>query len=693
MTQDSFTAAERIGATLDVLADALVDDRASHYPAASLSGFGRADHPAAAALFGLRIGTDGPGRLTVHGLGTVIEGSTLRGAGAEGGAQTAAQLLARYGGGAVLGVSGAEAAGQFQLPVSPETSAPGLRPSFPGVLAELASGRDTVEPEELATGAGAEVRMVVPPVFHPLAARGSGAARTGQLAETAEELFAGGDAQSRKDWAVLSALLADPSAAAGVVFAGVAALSVAGRPSHASLVVSLASCRTPVAQLATDLADARAEAEVWTVLLPSGPAVVLVEGRTSPVPAALTRDGVRRWAVSSVAQAFLPLPDGASVLTVQLGTVQSADWELYAGAFAEILKSIQVAWDGVLAAEPVAAPAAPAPAPTAVPEPAPYVEPYAAPSIPVQPVAAAPVAAPVPPAPPVAAPPAPPVPAFAPAPPQEQAPKGTPVLVPPADFNPFAPPAPPAAAEQAPKGTSVLVPPADFDPFAPPAPAAAGAAAQQAPKGTSVLVPPADFDPFAPPAPPAAAEQAPKGTSVLVPPADFDPFAPPAPAAAGAAEQAPKGTPVLVPPADFNPFGASSAPAAPVAAPVAPAPQAPVADPFGTVTKEVPKDPFGTVAAPTAGAPSFAPPVAAPPAPTQPPMAGKRTPVMVPPADFNPFAPPAPPAAAEESEPAKGTPVLIPPADFNPFAAAAPAAPAAPPAPPAPEPAKHNPFG
>ncbi|MDH6124678.1 hypothetical protein [Kitasatospora sp. GP82] len=723
MIQDDFAGAEQIGATLDVLAAALLDGRATHYPVASLTGFRRDAHQSASALFGLRLSPNGPGTLTVRGLGTVVAGSTADPSAPD--AAVAAELLSRFGGGAVRGVFASAHgldAGQFQLPVGADrTDDEKLRPSFPAVLAELAADRQTVAPEELSTGSGVEIRLVVPSVFHALAVRGATPARTAQLAEVAEEIFAGGDLRTRKEWAVLTGALAQPLGTAGVLFAGVAALRVSERPSHASLVVSLTHRPVQVSELATQLADSRPHAEVWTVLLPSGPAAVLVEGRTSPVPPALSSDGQPYRTSSSVAQAFVPLPDGASVLAVQLSVAQPEDWELYMAAFADVLKSIQLGWDGVYGAQlpipvqtqsptdPYAAAAPAVPAPTdpyaAAAQTAPATDPYTAapaqsqsqspqPVIPPQPTSAPPIpsAPPVPPA----APAAPPV-AVSVAAAEQSAPKGTPVTVPPADFNPFAPPS-----------ASV------------PAQSAAPAEEARPLKGTPVQVPPADFNPFAPPAPsaaaPAAAAPAPgKGTAVQVPPADFDPFAPPAPSTAPAANaSAPgKGTPVQVPPADFNPFGTPASPAPVPAAPAAaPAPQpAQSADPFGTVMNNEPTDPFGTVTtgsspARAAAAPAPAPTFAAPPPPSAPPTVpapGKGTPVHVPPADFNPFAPPAPstapaaeaPAATEAPAPGKGTPVQVPPADFNPFAPPAPStAPAAnAPAPATPEPPANYPFG
>ncbi|MEV6210002.1 hypothetical protein [Kitasatospora sp. NPDC051914] len=662
MTLDGFAAAERIAATLDVLAEALLDERATHHPVESLTAVRRDGHSSAEELFGLRISPGGPGVLTVRGLGTVVEAGTARSTGSAAGATAA--LAARYGAGEVCGVpvdgtsgDGGAAPAAFQLPVLPEPGDSKLRPPFTAPLAALASDRPTRGPEELSTGSGVEVRLVVPTVFHPLTARGGGAAVAEHLAEVAEEVFAGSRAAERRTWSVLAASLADEAAAAGVVFAGLCALDAGGRTSHASLTVSFHPHSGPADELAVRLADARPHAEVWTVLLPAGPAALLVEPRTSPVPAPVAADGQRRWAISSVVEAVLPLPDGASALVLQLGTVQADDWELYTAAFADVLQSVQLGWDGVLAAPPQAAAQQAVPAAAQAPAPEPIAPPVPAPPVPVPP-------APVP----TVAPEAPTLPqaSFEPVPAAPPAPPMPPV--------PPMPPTVPAPAE--------------------PAPVLASAPAPEGPKGTPVRVPPPDFNPFAPPAPTPAA-------------ATTEAEADEAPAGSG------KGTPVRVPPPDFNPFAPPApTPAAPAAAPApvaaAPAAAPAVADPFGTVVSNEPQDPFGTVtsapaAAPAAvAAPAPAAPVA-PPAEEAPAGSGKGTPVRVPPPDFNPFAPPAPTPAAATTEaeadeaPAgsgKGTPVRVPPPDFNPFAppAPTPAAPAA--APPAPEePPAYNPFG
>ncbi|MFB7127171.1 hypothetical protein [Kitasatospora sp. NPDC056273] len=644
MTQDvqfsveanPFAAAEQVCATLGTLTDALFDQHTSRHPAASLSALRTAEHPAAEALFALPLAPNGPVHTALDRLGTVTTAGTGRpGTGARLTDRVVTALQARYGGGAVRGAiadRGTTSAALFQLPVTGEFADAKLRPPFAPALAALAAGQQTRQPVELPTGAGAEVRLVVPPGFHSLTSPGGppgvsartvpplpdGADRTGgsatggsasggsasggsapatvaaadelarHLAEVAEELFSATGPEPRRDFAVISATLADLIRDAGVVYAGVCALELDDRASDAALVVSLARHPLPITALATELATVRRHAEVWTVLLPAGPAAVLVEGRTVPVPGPLAADGQRRWVVTSAVQAFVPLPDGGTVLCAQLSTARPEDWELYTEAFAELLKSIQFGWDGVPV--PGAAAAVPAAAVSSVPTPAPAPAPTPSPAAAVE---EAPAEAP------------------------EERPvhlRGTPVRVPPADFNPFAPvaetPEVPAAggdqaapdAEGGPKGTPVMVPPPDFNPFAmggvpdvsgdAPATRPAGAAPVADPFGTTVAAE-QKADPFGTTLPSQGPAVPPPPSTPPVIPAQ----APPAAAAAAAAaaerssgqggdaeEPAPgKGTPVMVPPPDFNPFAIGGLPdlSAPEPEPAEEADAEPQNRPFG----------------------------------------------------------------------------------------------------------------
>ncbi|MFJ6620454.1 hypothetical protein ACIQOW_23145 [Kitasatospora sp. NPDC091335] len=592
MTQDvqfsaetnPFAAAEQVCATLGTLTDALFDEQTSRHPAASLSAPRTVGHPAAEALFGLPLAPNGPVHSALGRLGTVTTAGTARpGTGARLTDRVVAALQTRYGGGAVRGAiadRGTTSAALFQLPVTGEFADAKLRPPFAPALAALAAGQQTRQPVELPTGAGTEVRLVVPPGFHALtspggppgvsvrtvpplpddAGRTDGAAPATvaaaeelarHLAEVSEELFSATGPEPRRDFAVISATLADLVRDAGVVYAGVCALELDDRASDASLVVSLARHPLPITALATELATVRRHAEVWTVLLPAGPAAVLVEGRTVPVPGPLTADGQRRWVVTSAVQAFVPLPDGGTVLCAQLSTARPEDWELYTEAFAELLKSIQFGWDGVPAPTAVAGHVpAPAPAPASTRDSAPAVEEV---------------------------------------PETEEVPvhlRGTPVRVPPADFNPFAPVAEVSAATEGgagpgaggrPKGTPVMIPPPDFNPFAfGDLPELSGDAPAARPDEAAPVT--AVADPFGTTV---AGEQKadPFGTTVsaqgpAVPPPPSIPPVVPAPAlpAAEAAERGPeqseseeepaprKGTPVMIPPPDFNPFAFGSLP-------------------------------------------------------------------------------------------------------------------------------------
>ncbi|MFF3067913.1 hypothetical protein [Kitasatospora sp. NPDC057936] len=598
-----FAAAEQVSATLSTLTDALLDGRTSRHPVASLdprrgSSGSSERHPAAEELFGLPLAPNGPVHAAVDRLGTVVTAGTARpGTGAPVAERAVTALLARYGGGAVRGTTadrGTASAALFQLPVTGEIADPKLRPPFAPALAALAGGQQTRLPVELATGAGTEVRLVVPPGFHPVTspdgpagvssravpplgatpdgtpdgAAGHGADRavaaavdglTGHLAEVAEELFSATGPGPRRDFAVITAALADVVHAAGAVYAGVCALEADGRTTEATLVVSLARHPLPITALATELATVRRHAEVWTVLLPAGPAAVLVEGRTVPVPGALAADGQRRWVVTSVVEAFVPLPDGASVLCVQLSTAQPEDWDLYTEAFAELLKSVQFGWDGT--------PGVPAPVPL---------------PLPAEREAAVPL-----------------------------------------DHNPFA-----ALAD------ATAVPAAEDDP---------------ALRGTPVAVLPPDFNPFA-----AIADGPDRNEQGENKPdeereAEREENEPDG-------DPALRGTPVRVPPPDFNPFAPETLPPLPGNEPEASPAGAPAVatDPFGTVVADEPSDPFGTTLA--SQRPPVPPPPSVPPripaqvdgpghAPTDdedgpdgdPALRG--TPVRVPPPDFNPFAP------------------------------------------------------
>ncbi|WP_282205233.1 hypothetical protein [Kitasatospora fiedleri] len=153
MTQDGFAAADRITATLDAACAALLGSRATHYQADALTAFRRSEHPAAKALFGLRISQIGPGLLAVPRLGTVVEVSANRRPNAAAGREAVPVLAQRYGASA-LGLTDVSAASALRLSAEPVGLDEEGVAGFTRALAALAEPRTTVAPDELPTGSG-----------------------------------------------------------------------------------------------------------------------------------------------------------------------------------------------------------------------------------------------------------------------------------------------------------------------------------------------------------------------------------------------------------------------------------------------------------------------------------------------------------------------------------------------------------
>lgn len=489
-------AANRVAATVDAVSEALLSGRAWLHPAASLTTPVRV-----AALPSPGEPATGHERRVVAGAGAVVGWASAEPAQGPVAADAVRRVLDRLGAGPVLGrEADAEA---LHLPVAAGPAPGDPRPALP----PLTGAADRSGPLRTADVTGVRVRLTVPVVFHSLLVRGGADRVADHLVETAEEVLAGARGAARRDWAAVTASCADAARADGAFFAGLCRLDVGGRESTATLAAVVAPLDPGAsAEPPGDPGAAPGHAGAHRVELPCGPATVLTEARTTPVPAALAADGRRRLIGTAAAVALVPLPDGERVLAVQLSTPHEQDWELYGAAFALVLESIEIAWDGVTAApeapmapegregreEAAAAPTAPA-APAPAPAPAPAAEPAAA---------AAPAGTAVPaPAGPAPVPAAPPAPAPAPA----AAPTPAPAVPAPAPAD-AAPAAAPAGTDRPGKGTPVRVPPADWDPFgttsaapAAPAPAAAQDPAEEAApaKGTPVQVPPADWDPWA----------------------------------------------------------------------------------------------------------------------------------------------------------------------------------------------------
>ncbi|MDH6576582.1 hypothetical protein [Kitasatospora sp. MAP5-34] len=177
------------------------------------------------------------------------------------------------------------------------------------------------------------VRAVLPPAFHEIPVRGTAEEIAGQLWELACEVLAGEPDEVRLRWTAMLVALVPPLAEAGVRYAGICLAELDGRPSTATVLMSVKPFTEGVDAMVRQLAQARPDAEVTRVELPAGPAAVLTAGKVTPVQAG-------GWITTSVLQAHLPVPDGPELLSLELSTPCAEDWELYSGVFAAVVRSI-----------------------------------------------------------------------------------------------------------------------------------------------------------------------------------------------------------------------------------------------------------------------------------------------------------------------------------------------------------------
>ncbi len=205
-----------------------------------------------------------------------------------------------------------------------------------------------------------QIRFVVPPAFHEIPVLGTEDEVAERLWEVVSEVLAGRPEEDRLLWAGMLIPLIPPMADAGVLYSGICLIDVDGRPSTASVLVSLNPLdglryEEAVDTTAAQLAKARPDAEITQVDLPAGRAAVMVDHEETPVTGP-TADGEDAELATSVIQVYLPLPNEREMLSLELSTPCAEDWELYSEVFADIVGSIHVEFAAVemAAAEPVA---------------------------------------------------------------------------------------------------------------------------------------------------------------------------------------------------------------------------------------------------------------------------------------------------------------------------------------------------
>ncbi|MFC8449969.1 hypothetical protein [Kitasatospora sp. NPDC057223] len=201
-----------------------------------------------------------------------------------------------------------------------------------------------------------QIRFVVPPAFHEIPVLGTEDEVAERLWEVVSEVLAGRPEEDRLLWAGMLIPLIPPMADAGVLYSGICLVDIDGRPSTASVLVSL----NPLGDLryeealdttAAQLAEGRPEAEITQVELPAGRAVVMVGTEVTPVTGP-TADGEDAALSTSAIQVYLPLPNEREMLSLELSTPCAEDWELYSEVFADIVGSIHVEFAAVEMAVP-----------------------------------------------------------------------------------------------------------------------------------------------------------------------------------------------------------------------------------------------------------------------------------------------------------------------------------------------------
>ncbi|MGW6914537.1 hypothetical protein ACWGB8_12055 [Kitasatospora sp. NPDC054939] len=184
-----------------------------------------------------------------------------------------------------------------------------------------------------------QIRFVTPLAFHEVPVLGTEDEVAEQLWELVCEVLPSEPDETRMGWAMLLSELIPPMAGAGVIYAGLCLTEVEGRASTASVVASVQPLggvrpEEAVERSVAALATARPDAEVTTVDLPAGRAAVLVDAVQNRVAGELLS--------TSVIQVHLPLPNGRQLLSMELSTPCTQDWELYSELFADLVRSIHL---------------------------------------------------------------------------------------------------------------------------------------------------------------------------------------------------------------------------------------------------------------------------------------------------------------------------------------------------------------
>jgi hypothetical protein len=195
---------------------------------------------------------------------------------------------------------------------------------------------------------GLHVGWIIPPFFHELPIDSDDTEEVGErLYALVKEVLAHGTEDDQLRMFILYAQVIGELRDAGAVYGGVCFMDMDGRPSTASVAVY----QTPMEGITHEEALVQAEAaltaahpddDIRVSELPYGGGRGVVRIGSAPValPAELSPTGEAVEAPRGLIQVFVPLPCDSDMLTFELSTPCTEDWDFYSEIFAEIVRSL-----------------------------------------------------------------------------------------------------------------------------------------------------------------------------------------------------------------------------------------------------------------------------------------------------------------------------------------------------------------
>ncbi|MER5780934.1 hypothetical protein ABT104_04280 [Streptomyces mobaraensis] len=193
---------------------------------------------------------------------------------------------------------------------------------------------------------GFQISWLIPPAFNEIPVD------IDDIDEAAERLFRivtdlRDDEDEQVKMYVLLAHAIDELRSAGAVYAGMCAMSRGGRPTMATVVAYLMpamgnNATEALHEAFSGLQEAYPEDDVRIADLPCGQGVVRIGDSVFELPEDMSPIGEAVDIPRGQIQVYVPLPNDAEILTLELSTPSMEDWDFYSEMFAGIVKSLRL---------------------------------------------------------------------------------------------------------------------------------------------------------------------------------------------------------------------------------------------------------------------------------------------------------------------------------------------------------------